>query len=211
MVQKDTVEPELFLLLKDLTRQPFLRDFALVGGTALSLQVGHRKSIDIDFFSTAPFDVEDLKAALIKEYNFMMSQQLSNCLMGYIQHIKTDFISHQYKLVKPLIEEAGIRMVSLEDIAAMKLNAIMGSGKRLKDFVDIAFLSARFTLAEMLAFFEEKYPNNNAVMAYKSLTWLEDIDFSSGILYTKPVTWQKIQQRVLEMVRHPERNFGMLS
>lgn len=209
MLHKETVSPLLLDVLKRLQSFPETKDFVLVGGTALSLQLGHRKSVDIDLFTAGEFPSETLPDFL-RENNFSFSQQnrFKGGLLGHIGNIKVDFIRHGYPWLKPWIEEEGIRMASLEDIAAMKLNAISGSGNRLKDYVDICFLSVVMSLTEMLSSYQLKYPDVNAVMALKSLCYFEDIDFSPEIDYMKKgIDWTAIQERLLEMVKNPDKRF----
>lgn len=211
MLYKQTVNTTLLELTQQLCLHPAMKNFMLVGGTALSLQIGHRKSIDIDMFSEQPFDAEELSLILKNSFNFYANNRFKNALMGTIQDIKTDVITHQYKWIRPLLDEEGIRMASLEDIAAMKLNAIAGNGSRLKDFVDIAFLSSCFSLQQMLDFFEEKYPNNNSVIALKSLCYFDDIIFDVDILYQdSPLSWEIIKSRIIAMVQEPQKVFSKL-
>lgn len=211
MLYKQTVNTTLLELTQQLCLHPAMKNFMLVGGTALSLQIGHRKSIDIDMFSEQPFDAEEMSLILKNDFNFYANNRFKNALMGTIQDIKTDVITHQYKWIRPLLDEEGIRMASLEDIAAMKLNAIAGNGSRLKDFVDIAFLSSCFSLQQMLDFFEEKYPNNNSVIALKSLCYFDDIIFDVDILYQdSPLSWEIIKSRIIAMVQEPQKVFSKL-
>ena len=211
MLYKQTVNTTLLELTQQLCLHPAMKNFVLVGGTALSLQIGHRKSIDIDMFSEQPFDAEEMSLILKNSFNFYVNNRFKNALMGTIQDIKTDVITHQYKWIRPLLDEEGIRMASLEDIAAMKLNAIAGNGSRLKDFVDIAFLSSCFSLQQMLDFFEEKYPNNNSVIALKSLCYFDDIIFDVDILYQdSPLSWEIIKSRIIAMVQEPQKVFSKL-
>lgn len=161
MLFKETVEPELFELIKKLCAYPPLNNFILVGGTALSLQIGHRKSIDIDLFSPEPFATDKMANSLVKDFDFFINNRFTNTILGTIKTIKTDILFHQYMLIGTVTEIEGIRMASCQDIAAMKLNAITDNGSRLKDFVDLAFLSSFFTLQQMLDFFEMKYPGNS--------------------------------------------------
>jgi hypothetical protein len=104
------------------------------------------------------------------------SKRNVNSLFTFINDVKTDFIRHNYTLIKPAKTEEGITFLSAEDISAMKLNAIINSGKRLKDFVDIYFLLEHFSLNQIISFFEMKYPHMNAVIALKSLSYFDDID-----------------------------------
>ena len=211
MLYRETVEPRLLELIQQLCQQPELDEFLLVGGTALSLQLGHRQSIDIDLFSAEAFDVEEMVQFLQRRFQYFNQMRFKNSLLGNIGNIKLDIISHQYGWLYPSIEIEGIRMAGLEDIAAMKLNAIMGNGSRLKDYVDIAYMSSCFSLQQMLDFFETKYPQNNSMMAFKSLSWFNDINFDVDIRYVNnKMNWEKIHHRAIEMVQQPEIKFKSL-
>jgi hypothetical protein len=100
-------------------------------------------------------------------------------------------------------------MLSIQDIAAMKLTAISHSGTRLKDFVDITFLSTKISLNEMLNAFEIKYPRTNKMSAVKGLNYFDDIDFSSEIeLTTKGIyKWEETAKRIHEMIKLPNKIF----
>jgi hypothetical protein len=193
MLYKETVSAEFFELIQELCKHAELSGFVLVGGTALSLQIGHRKSIDIDLFSSNPFDSEGMAEFFQSKYDFQVQTRFKNALMGMVNNVKVDIISHQYDWINDTFTQEGIRMAGLEDIAAMKLNAIIGNGSRLKDYADIAFLSSHFSLQQMLDFFEKKYPNNNSVIALKSLCYFQDINFDVDLQYQKQeVSWKQI-------------------
>src|SRR5690606_3109848 len=102
---------------------------------------------------------------------FTIQSISKGAILGHINNIKTDFIRHAYSWIDPPEKIDGLNIASLKDLAAMKLNAIVGSGARLKDFVDVAFLSAHFSLSEMMDFYERKYPDINSLMAMKSLCY----------------------------------------
>ena len=211
MLFKETVEPKLLELTRQLCAYPLLKNFVLVGGTALSLQIGHRKSIDIDLFTTEPFETDKMANSLVKDFNFFINNRFTNTILGTIDTIKTDILSHQYRLIGPVTEIEGIRMASCRDIAAMKLNAITDNGSRLKDFIDIAFLSSYFTLQQMLDFFEMKYPGNSSIIALKSLCYFEDINFDVDIIYQgNTLTWKTIHSRIIEMVQNPQKKFNRI-
>jgi hypothetical protein len=189
-----------------------LKSFYLIGGTALALYVGHRKSIDLDLFSQQSFNTNDLEKYMINAYDFKVrnpQQKSSATLIGYINGIKVDFICYDYPHIKPTCVHDEIRLLSIYDIAAMKLIAISQSGTRLKDFVDIAFLSVKMPLKTMLDSFEAKYPHTNKMSAVKGLTFFDDIDFSVDIeLTTKGIyKWEKIEKRLFEMVKNPNKIF----
>ncbi len=139
MLQKQTVDAGTLELLTMLMGDEQLNDFILVGGTALALQIGHRKSIDLDFFNGNAFNENELSEYLETSKQFKLDFISKNTIKGEINGVKVDLLKHGYPLVNPQVVLEGIRMAGIEDIAAMKLNAIIGNGTRLKDFVDIAY------------------------------------------------------------------------
>ena len=199
MLQKEAVGTAILDLISALQQRSELSSFILVGGTALALQIGHRKSIDIDLFSTEPFDVNEIAGFLEKDFGFHLQFSRRYTLKGIINGIFVDLIMHQYPLIElPRIEE-GIRMASMKDIAAMKVNAISGDGTRLKDFIDIYFLLKGYSFAEIVGFFSQKYDLRNSFHAVKSLSWFEDVDFSGWpeMLLEKDLTFDKIKKTIL--------------
>jgi hypothetical protein len=211
MLHKETVSPLLLELLQRLFSFRELDEFVLVGGTALSLRIGHRKSIDIDLFTNGVFPSETLPDFLRdNEFSFHQQSGFKGGIFGFISNIKADFIRHAYPWVSQPEMIEGIRIASLADIAAMKLNAITGSGTRLKDFGDVAYLSCYMCLAEMLDFYEKKYPDINGMMAVKSLCYFDDIDFSTEVDFTdRTINWERIKKRILAMVSNPQRKFSL--
>ncbi|WP_205514663.1 nucleotidyl transferase AbiEii/AbiGii toxin family protein [Longitalea arenae] len=185
-------------------------NFNLVGGTALSLQIGHRKSIDIDLFSVTSFNSQDIAGYLISNYEAKDVRHLTNAVFCLVDNIKIDIISHQYPLVKDINTLDGIRMISLEDIAAMKINAIYSDGTRLKDFVDVYYLLEKFTLDELLESFQNKYPDVNIEMAKRAITYYDDIDFAMPIMHIGAnVNWADISQRLNAASKNPYLSFGI--
>ena len=142
-----------FRLIQELQAIPELKEFHLVGGTALALQLGHRNSIDIDLFTQNEFEAGDIIHLLEKDYRVSTTLARKGTLLAVVNDIKTDFIRHHYELLNPPIVEEGISFLSKEDIAAMKFHAIIQSGKRLKDFIDIYFLLQHFSMKQMIGFF----------------------------------------------------------
>jgi hypothetical protein len=200
------------MLANELFKIPELEQFVLVGGTAITLLIANRRSIDIDLFCTDAFE-NDRLLAILKEHRlqFTVQSMSKGAILGYINTIKTDFIRHDYPWIEPPKKIDGLNLASLKDLAAMKLNAIVGSGSRLKDFVDISFLSAHFNLMEMLDFYEKKYPDINSLMAMKSLCYFDDIDFSVDIEYIgSKRSWEEIKYRLIQMVSDPQKKFPPL-
>jgi len=208
MLQKQTVSQSTLELLILLMKDEQFNEFFLVGGTALSLQIGHRISIDLDLFSITPFDESLLLIYLESNYKFQLDYQSKSTLKGQINGVKVDFIAHSYPLVKPLILDEEVRLASLDDISAMKLNAISGNGTRLKDFIDIAYLSSSLTLAQMIDAYVQKYSSRNPVMVMKALDYHNDIDFNEPIeMVSGMYSWKQIKQRLGQMAGNPQKHF----
>lgn len=200
--------PETFHLLTQIQQDAFLGGFFLVGGTALAMQIGHRLSIDLDFFSTSPFDNAQLEAHLSRQYDFSTDYVAVNTLKGFIQNIKIDFLTHAYPLVNPLVREENLLLASPLDIGAMKLNAIAHSGNRQKDFFDLYFLLEHHSLQTLLEAYQTKYPNSNPMIPLKGITWFEDIDFElEKPMLKREVSFHVVKERLLEAARYPEKIF----
>jgi hypothetical protein len=116
------------------------------------------------------------------------------------------------ELLSKLMRDENLHQeTSLEDIAAMKLNAIVGNGTRLKDFVDIAFLSSWLSLREMINAYEYKYQSRNPVMIMKALAYHNEINFKEPIHYLKEAyPWKLIEARLNQMIKSPAKIFPPL-
>lgn len=207
MLYKNTIESKTFELLKRLMCDEKFNGFHLAGGTALALQIGHRKSVDLDLFSSEDFDFDTVNQYLKANYDFTDTYFEKNTLKGFIEGVKIDFLTHAYPLVAPVTTENNLRLYAMRDIAAMKLNAIIHNGTRVKDFVDIAWLSSAMPLSEMLEAFEAKY-RSNYIIALKSLLYFDDIDFKEPIQMAEgKFQWKVISKRLEMMSKDPKRIF----
>lgn len=208
-LQADVVAPKTLELLKALMSDSLFTDFFLVGGTSIALRLGHRKSVDLDLFSPYDISVEDLYKHLKTRYDFIERYRAKNTLKGESRGIFIDCIGYNYPLVKPLEVKDGIRFASFEDIAAMKLSAIVRNGTRLKDFVDIAYLSSKIDLNAMLSAYRQKFDETNVFIPLKALVYFDEIDFTGEpIELTDGIfDWDAVVIRLQEMIRSPQRVF----
>ena len=142
MLQTRTVEPRTLELLRQLMLMPELDSFFLVGGTALALQLGHRKSIDLDLFTPEPFNNSILLDALTTNFDISIELEEPNMLITNIEGIKVDFVKMGYPILFSTLLVEGIRMLDIRDIAAMKLKAVAQRGSK-KDFFEIGRASCR--------------------------------------------------------------------
>ncbi|HNF37179.1 MAG TPA: hypothetical protein PKI85_03185 [Chitinophagaceae bacterium] len=210
MLHKDPriIAPGTFKLIQELQAISKLRDFFLVGGTSRALQLGHRNSIDIDLFTQNEFEAEQIERWLKSKFNLAITRARKNLLLAVVNNIKTDFIRHDYKILFPPQTEEGIRFFGLEDITAMKLHAIVQSGKRLKDFINVYFLMEHFSLSQMLEFYAAKYPHSNPMIAIKAVNYFDDIDENiDPPKLLKPLPLTKIIARIQLATQKPAKIF----
>lgn len=159
MLHLNTIDNTTLKTLLSLLAKDYLRDFALVGGTSLSLRYGHRKSIDIG-------------------------------------PVKTDIIYHPFDLLSPVETIEGVRMFSVQDVAAMKLFAICKRGTR-KDFYDLWMLVQHFVPGELADFFIEKYGEDKLIFLKKSVLYFEEADDSDQPVVLIPkLTWDKVKKEI---------------
>jgi hypothetical protein len=186
VLQKDCVTGQLLNLLKKLQKEDILKKYFLVGGTSLTLQIGHRRSDDIDLFTQEDIDKENIAEYLFTNFNgkvqIINTQNLIYQLM--IDQIKVDFVKHPFNLVEKVKEEDGIRFLGKKDIAAMKLRAIENSGNRAKDFIDIFYLLKEMSLKNMFTYYRQKYNMQNIHNAKRSLGYFDDVQKQS---------WQEVR------------------
>jgi Nucleotidyl transferase AbiEii toxin, Type IV TA system len=199
MLQTHTVVPDLLELLKKIMSEKLFSDFNLVGGTSLSLQMGHRNSIDIDLFGNSEINFELFIEKLSEYGEVKVAQSTKNILITKINDIKVDFVNYKYPLLTECLFEDTIRMASKTDIAAMKLNAIAGRGSK-KDFIDLYFLLNEFTLKDILSFYEEKFSDGSVFMVQKSLTYFEDADLQLQPQMFLDFDWETCKQKIIEEV-----------
>jgi predicted nucleotidyltransferase component of viral defense system len=178
----------------------YLESFVLVGGTALALQIGHRRSIDLDMFTTTDVDMEVLLENLQHDYQVVEKIKTKGSLISDINTIKTDFIRFKYVFNRPIKTIDGIRLLDVEDIAPMKLDAITGRGSK-KDFYDLYFLLEQYSLENLLDFYVAMYQHSTVFQVIKSLTWFVDAESQTPPDVTnKKVTWEKVKKRIEQAV-----------
>ncbi|MFH2085531.1 MAG: nucleotidyl transferase AbiEii/AbiGii toxin family protein [bacterium] len=180
----------------------FLTNFYLSGGTALSLQLGHRESEDLDFFSGSSFDPRIIQVELEKIGQIDDLELAENTLNGYVDGVKLQFLGYPYPLLEPTIDYQGIKLSSVLDIACTKLQTIGMRGSK-KDFIDMYVLMQKYPLSELLEKMKEKYKNSefNIPHILKSLVYFADAeDQVMPRLHTK-IEWNSVKARMTEVVK----------
>ncbi len=202
------ISPKTFALIQQLQKLSVLKDFYLVGGTALALQIGHRNSIDIDLFTQHEFNENEILNLLKDNYEVKELYRRENTLISLVDNIKTDFIKHDYPFIQPPLMEDGIAFLSKEDIAAMKFHAIIQSGKRMKDFIDIYYLLPHFSMQQMLEFYTKKYTYSNPMIAMKAVNFFDEIDQHIDLpKLLNSITLDQIKERIRQASLKPSKIF----
>ena len=171
-------------------------DFYLAGGTALALQVGHRQSIDFDWFTPQLGDPEALFHRL-KSFNMAFEIQSISPETVYvvIDTVQMSFIGYDYPMLQPKVpwHELGIYLAGINDIACMKLSAIASRGSR-KDFFDLYYLIKHFhPLEDYLQLYIKKYQNRDIGHVIRSLVYFADAETEPDIMMIKPLAWEDLK------------------
>ena len=196
MLYLETVESSTLELLKKLQRLPVLEQTRLVGGTALALQLGHRKSIDLDFFGTVDCEAEYLRESIAGIASLTILKESPHIHIYIVDGFKVVIVNYKYSWLDDVVLEQGLRLASLSDSAAMKITAIIGRGTK-KDFIDIAFLLHHFSLEEILHFYAAKYNDSSVFMAMKSLAYFDDAEADPMPDMFVNQSWQQVKAYIL--------------
>lgn len=173
--------------------KPYLDQFFLVGGTSLALQMGHRFSVDLDLFTVTDFDQEDLLAALRTDFEVVVEVTSPSIFITRIESVKVDFVRFRYRLLFPVLQTEGIRMLEVRDVAPMKLDAVTKRGSK-KDFYDIYFLLQKMPLQEILNLYNEKFQHSTLFHVIKSLTYFEDAEEQADpVVFDQAVQWEIVK------------------
>ena len=199
MLQVNAVPPRTMDILKRLASQPCLQNFRLVGGTALALQIGHRLSVDLDFFSDQKNDLIQIEDELLQLPDTRLKSKSSYALFFDIENVKLDILNYSYPFIASPIKLENITLAHKDDITAMKLKTIMNRGAK-RDFYDIYFLLNDYSFEHMFGLFEKKYSNIEPYAIVRSLGYFEDADLQSPpvLLKEKNLTWEKVKQTIIE-------------
>lgn len=129
----------------------------------------------MDLFGSINCTPDELESALNKVASVTLLKKSTNINIYVVDGVKVDIVNYRYDWLESPLCEDGIVLAKFSDIAAMKINAIIGRGTR-KDFVDIAYLLKVYTLSQILHFYFEKYPDASMFLAAKSLAYFADAE-----------------------------------
>jgi hypothetical protein len=177
--------------------------FYLAGGTALALLIGHRDSIDFDFFRQGDFDTVAFHKKLEQMYGVrLLKVQEEKNTLGYIldNTIKLSFFGYQYPLVSELVTETPVPLANILDIGCMKLSAITSRATN-KDYIDLYYIFKQISFESLLELCRQKLPSLDPLLIKKSLVYFDDIIFEP-IMYKDgfEVDFEEIKKSLRSMV-----------
>lgn len=201
MLHYETITGETRSLLEKLSSLSVLKNTRLVGGTALALQIGHRTSVDLDFFGSINTDPDELRDILREVGRVEIASKSKNINIFWINGIKVDMVNYPYPWLDLPIEESGIRLASIKDIAAMKVAAIVNRGTK-KDFIDFYTLLRSFTVEDILDMYSRKYSDGSLFIVLKSLTYFDDAETDPMPDVLTGVTWESVKDNLMKVVKN---------
>jgi len=195
--------------LETLSRSGVLTSFYMGGGTGLALQLGHRRSVDLDFFTNDPFDPSSLAAQIATIGPFSVESKSSGTLYGIFHDIKLSFFMYQYPLLKDVHHFLGFPIADAIDIGCMKIDAISSRGAR-KDFIDLyAICNEVVPLYEILRSFEMKYKGieYNKVHILKSLIYFNEAEQEPAPQMLRRIEWDEVKKFFVNQVKSVSRQW----
>jgi hypothetical protein len=198
----ETISPIMHELLSWIGRQPFATCFYLAGRTALALHMGHRRSVDLDFFSESDEVHDRTRQALIQAFSARCAQVIENVdgnLLLLTDGLHVGFFSYGYPLLEPIQTVENVRLASLLDIGLMKLDAVIGRGSR-KDFCDLYVIIRQISLPDILHAGERKYPQARdfQLMALEALLQFDNADRDHQPEMLTDVPWENVRHFFVE-------------
>lgn len=179
-----------------LGRSGILKDVYLAGGTAAAIQLGHRLSVDFDFFTTKEFIPKVFAAELSKLGSFDEEQADKGTVLGKFEGIKFSLFIYKYPLIFPKLKYLSLDIADIRDIAAMKIDAVATRGAK-RDFIDLYFLcKSGYGLNELLNFYNKKYGKlaSNFIHIQKSLVFFNDAELDEMPRMLKKVKWEDVRR-----------------
>lgn len=198
MLHLNTINEDALYLLKSFQTKIYLNSFGLAGGTSLALRFGHRKSIDLDLFSTNEFTPSQIDELLQLDYRQHYTYTGNNKYMLFcrMHNVKVDFVTHPFELIQPYDVIDDIRFFSASDVAAMKLFAVCKRGTK-KDFYDVYELLNHFSKQMLLQLFVQKYGEDKLIFLAKSIVYFEEAEETDEPeILNKEVTWKKVKKKL---------------
>lgn len=206
----NTVTDDMRVVLEEFFKSAIGSKFYLAGGTALSLQIGHRNSIDLDFFSQTE-DIPSIRNSLADSIS-SLKPELTDSSWGNLvflaKNVRVGFYGYGFELVKPLRIENSTRLASIEDIGLMKMDAILSRANR-KDFYDLYFITKDIAFKTLFDHARKKYPSvrDFEVQVVKRLVYFDSADHDPDPIMLKPIDWNSVKTYFIEQAKIIEQSW----
>lgn len=194
----ETVTPTMRQVLEVVGQSDLVPDFYLAGGTALALQIGHRRSIDLDFFSATdevrPETHRRAARALARFQPAVVEATWGNLVFATADGLRVGFFGYGYPLIEPTTSVVGTLLASLADIGLMKLDALATRSGR-KDFCDLYAIAQHISLRELLDRAPEKYAGfrDFEAMVVRRMAYFERAEQEEMPAMLEPVNWETVK------------------
>lgn len=194
----------------------FIQDFYLAGGTALALQIGHRISTDLDWFSSTNHlkasKREHIQSTLSSQEFFETVSEQDGLLFTRLNDTDTSFIYQHHSLLELAVDYQGIKLADPIDIGLMKLAAISSRGTR-RDFIDIYCIREAISLEELFELAPRKYVDRPQFLAVavRALAYFNDAEQQPMPRMLIPVVWGDVRKYCEEASRNLTRHLSGLS
>ena len=182
-------------ILALLEKSEIIQKAYLAGGTALALQLGHRISYDLDFFTSVEFDEHMLLPEIKKVSDFQLERIAWRTVLGKFADVRFSIFYYKYPLLYPAKKFGTIKIIDIPDIAAMKIAAIASRGIK-RDFVDLYFIcKEKMPLKEIIQLYGKKYENlaTTSMHIMKSLIYFNDAEPDEMPRMLKDVKWKEVK------------------
>lgn len=198
---REVVSEAVQRTLDQLDRASVLGSFYLAGGTGLALHLGHRRSVDLDFFTSEPFDPDTILNKVQRRTALVVIGKGSETLHAHIAGVKVSFLGSPYPLLFPAKLLGGVTISDARDIGCMKISAIAGRGTK-RDFVDLYAVSQDCGLRQLLEWSKQKFhrASYSVVHILKSLTYFEEAEQDPMPDMLIPLSWDDVKRFFLSEV-----------
>ncbi len=206
----NTITEDMRVILQGFSQSEIGKKFYLAGGTALSLQIGHRNSIDLDFFSQTE-DIPSIRENLtesLSDWKPELTDSAWGNLVFLARNVRVGFYGYGYELTKSLRSEEGVQLASIEDIGLMKMDALLSRANR-KDFYDLYFITQDIPFKTLFDLAQKKYPSvrDFEVQVVKRLVYFDSAEYDPNPRLLKPLDWDSVKSFFIEQAKIIEQSW----